>query len=499
MGLSVALIAALAWLDDRREAEAALEDFSQEQATLATSVGGQLRSHLLLLERELESPTPRGSEELDVIARHVRLDAITRPARDGVVDLRLRDTPEAHEATDVALSIGPLLHEAARVAHPGESLVLVLPPGSSALLSAGPRRVDEPALAAALTSGASTLRLERKQAAALGLPARTAVAGLSLVDAGRFGRWGVAVVTSASRERDRQRRASLRLVLGVTLAGGLVFVFGAIALAKQRRELELARALELAAAARAHDERLVRADRVAVMGTLATGVAHEISTPLGVIAGRAEQLLASLEKSGLDPRGKKHLEVIQEQTARIAGTIRGFMDLARGGAPVLTTAAPAQICRAAVRLAEHRFVASGVSLHTDVAPALPEIHCDHRLLEHALVNLLLNACAACERGGHVELAVRAAAAGERHPVACIEFVVDDDGVGITTEAAARATEPFFTTKPVGEGTGLGLAITHEIVQAHHGTLTIAPRAAGGTRAAISIPIGTRSGEPEPPS
>jgi signal transduction histidine kinase len=97
------------------------------------------------------------------------------------------------------------------------------------------------------------------------------------------------------------------------------------------------------------------------------------------------------------------------------------------------------------------------------------------------MNLLLNACEACDRGGSVDVVVRAENAR-------VAFVVVDDGVGINPEEAARATEPFFTTKPVGEGTGLGLAITSEIIKSHRGTLTIGPRSPRGTRACIEIPI-----------
>jgi signal transduction histidine kinase len=483
MVIAVIVIAFFGWLDDRRESEAALEDFSQEQATLAVSLGGQLRARLDGIVSEIDAKTTRHGDGANVIARHVRRDAPPRsPERPATAVVHVRGVDDA-DATEVEIALGPLFSDASHLARPGESRILVMPPGENALVSPEGARIDAPALASALRSGATTLRLDRTQAAALGFPARTAIAGLANVDGGALGRWGVAMVTSARRERDRQQRASVRLVGGVTLAGGLVFLFGAIALSKQRRELELARELEVAALTKQRDERLVRADRVAVMGTLATGVAHEISTPLAVITGRTEQLLAKED----DARSRRHLEVIHEQTARIGAVVRGFMDLARGGAPVLAAIAPSQIVRAAVRLTEHRLLASGMHLATDVAEAIPEVHCDHRLLEHAVVNLLLNACAACERGGHVDLTVRT---DGTH----VGFVVDDDGVGITPEATARAMEPFFTTKPVGEGTGLGLAITHEIVKAHHGTLTIAPRPTGGTRAVISIPIVAKRAE-----
>jgi signal transduction histidine kinase len=97
------------------------------------------------------------------------------------------------------------------------------------------------------------------------------------------------------------------------------------------------------------------------------------------------------------------------------------------------------------------------------------------------VNLLLNACEACRPGDRVDLAARSGA--ER-----VAFVVTDDGAGITPENAARAKEPFFTTKDPGRGSGLGLAIATEIAHSHRGELHIEPGQGGGTRAAIEIPI-----------
>jgi signal transduction histidine kinase len=148
---------------------------------------------------------------------------------------------------------------------------------------------------------------------------------------------------------------------------------------------------------------------------------------------------------------------------------------------------PAQIVRAAVAAVEHRFARAQVRLATDIPPSMPAVQCDRDLLEHAVVNLLLNACEACEAGGHVSLTARSDA-GQ------VGFVVVDDGAGISPEDAARAAEPFFTTKADGSGTGLGLAIATEIVKSHRGELAIgpnqsdSPQKAKGTRAIIEIPI-----------
>ena len=116
-----------------------------------------------------------------------------------------------------------------------------------------------------------------------------------------------------------------------------------------------------------------------------------------------------------------------------------------------------------------------MKLAVTAGPSLPVIACEPRLLEQAVINLLLNACDACDPGGTVILDVRADA--ER-----VAFVVTDDGSGITKDAAARAIEPFFTTKPAGKGTGLGLAIANEIVKNHGGELTIGPRTETGPTA-----------------
>jgi signal transduction histidine kinase len=309
------------------------------------------------------------------------------------------------------------------------------------------------------------------------------MAGLAYVDAGQLGRWGVLAVASAARERDREKRAQGRLLLGVLLASGLVLTFGGVALRKQRKELELARELAIADAQRAREEDLVRAERLATMGTFAMGIAHEVSTPLGVIMGRSEQLLGRLQG---DERAMRSARAIFDQTERIQQIIRRFLDMARGGPPSLQRADPSDIARAAAASVEHRFANANVSLAADIPSKMPAIQCDRALLEQAIVNLLLNACEACPLGGHVDIAARA----DTEQVA---FVVTDNGVGISAELAARATEPFFTTKADGVGAGLGLAIATEIAKSHRGQLSIAPNGARGTRARIEIPIASHGG------
>jgi two-component system NtrC family sensor kinase len=307
------------------------------------------------------------------------------------------------------------------------------------------------------------------------------MAGIARVDVGPPGPWGVIVVASAARERDREKRAERRLVLGVVMAAGLVLAFGGAALRKQRQELELARALAVARVQRVRDEALARAARIATTGTFAMGIAHEVSTPLGVIAGRAEQLLGPGQGDERAGRAERNAQIILEQAQSIEQTIRRFLDMARGGPPSLQPADPVEVAAAAAAAVAHRFAKAGVALTTSSSAAAPvRVRLDRALLEHALVNLLLNACEACGPGGHVDVCVRATE--DR-----VAFDVVDDGAGISRENAARAAEPFFTTKPEGRGTGLGLAIASEIAKVHRGALAIAPREGGGTRASIEVP------------
>jgi signal transduction histidine kinase len=264
----------------------------------------------------------------------------------------------------------------------------------------------------------------------------------------------------------------------VGLAAGLVGAFGGVAIWRQRRELRLEQKLALAALAREREVRRGRLDKAATMLTLASGVAHELGTPLGVIVGRAEQLL---ERPGNDERSQRALRAILDQAGHINEVVRGFLELARGSRPALQSVAPDRVVAAALDLVAHRYAQAGVLLEAQLPGDLPALECEPRLLEHALVNLLLNACDASSRGGRVEVRVE-----REGPSLC--FSVVDDGPGIPEADAARATEPFFTTKPQGKGTGLGLAIVAEIAKSHRGSLRLTPAAPHGTRAAVALPL-----------
>lgn len=330
--------------------------------------------------------------------------------------------------------------------------------------------VSSPVVEQAMARHDRTVTLSRPQAAAIGFPARTAVAGISYREGST-----VAVVATALRVRDREKRAQNRLLLGIVLASVLVGSFGGIALRIQRKEHLLERELLVREKEKESEEKLARADKLATMGAFATGIAHEIATPLGVITQRTEMLAPRLAS---DERGARAAQSIIEQVDKIRGIIESFLGLARGEAPVASRLESRTLLDAAKGMVEHRFGPAEVTLVVD-AGGDGWVSGDRRLLEQALVNLLLNACDASRPGQAVRLWTEVTEGR-------VCFCVEDHGVGISPEVAARATEPFFTTKPAGAGTGLGLAIVSEIAKHHQGRFVIRARPGGGTEARLEL-------------
>jgi two-component system, NtrC family, sensor kinase len=488
MALTMALIVLFAYLGERREAAAALEDYTAEQATLARALSVKLKTHLLVAQRDAllaaddasagRVTSPRIAESYLVVRVRDAAEPATQPALD-FLTYRVTVPVAQNRRVDLLMTPGTLLAGMAELERPDARLVLLRPPGGRTLRAADGRTVSCDPIVAAFDQETTSLRLTPDQAVRLGLPRRTAIAGLAWVDAGPLGRWGIAAVASARRQRDRERRGRWRLLVSVLMTGGTVLLFGGIALRRQRKALELERQLAVSELERTRDDTLERADRAATLGTFAMGIAHEISTPLAVIAGRAEQLATRV---GEDERTSRAVNAILEQTAQIHEVIRAFLRLVRDDSPSTQPVDPAAIVRGATALVEHRFHQAGVALAVDGLGRMPSLHGDPRLLEHALVNLLLNACDACQRGGNVELSVSNGRS--------IAFVVSDDGAGISPHDAARLTEPFFTTKP--SGTGLGLAIVNEIVKHHGGKLELMARVPRGTIARMELPVGERS-------
>lgn len=224
------------------------------------------------------------------------------------------------------------------------------------------------------------------------------------------------------------------------------------------------------------EETLRRKERLAALGEMSAGIAHEIRNPLGIIASSA-QLIE--KKLGDVPAGVGSLlDIIQEESIRINGLVSEFISFGRPGDPVLR-ACDLQILLQ--RAAEH---VAGLALPrgigVEVIPAAGglQVRVDADMIQQVLLNLLLNALAAVESGGHIRLR------GYREE-ARVCFTVEDNGCGIPLEIQGKIFDPFFTTRDTG--TGLGLANAYRIVAAHAGDLRVRSVSGQGSVFTVCLP------------
>ncbi|MGH7894184.1 MAG: sensor histidine kinase [Candidatus Binatia bacterium] len=234
-------------------------------------------------------------------------------------------------------------------------------------------------------------------------------------------------------------------------------------------------------------EQLRHADRLKTVGQLASGVAHELGTPLNVVGGRAK-LIAAGALSGGDAAASAR--IIAEQSDRMAAIIRQLLDFARrrGGRGVVADLREI-VARTVDMLA---VLARGrrVSVSVVTTPASMPIRTDPHQLQQALANVLMNGIHAMPNGGPLRVEVGpwhgTPPAGRDGAAGYWRIVVEDEGIGIPPEHVPRLFEPFFTTKSVGEGTGLGLAVAHGIVAEHGGWIDVASTPEHGSRFEIVV-------------
>lgn len=230
--------------------------------------------------------------------------------------------------------------------------------------------------------------------------------------------------------------------------------------------------------------RLVQAERLASVGRLAAGLAHEIGNPLSAILGFQELLLGG----GLEPQEEREfLERMKRETERIHRVLRDMLDFARPVA--LAKDGEAEVpgsVRAAVddvlALVTPQKTFRDRAIAAEIAPDLPRLTLAGPRLVQVLLNLLLNAADAAPREGG-RIAIHAA----RAPGSRVRLTVDDNGPGVAPAIRDRLFEPFATTKEPGKGTGLGLAVCRGLVEAAGGTLAVEDGAEGGARFVIELP------------
>jgi PAS domain S-box-containing protein len=249
-------------------------------------------------------------------------------------------------------------------------------------------------------------------------------------------------------------------------------------------------AMEDVTARVALEREVQQAEKLAVVGQLAAGIAHQIGTPLNVISGSAEYLM--MEWGTERPRPRE-LEIIVSQTDRITKLIQQLLNFARPVRIAIQSVKLNDLLREVLGLTEHQIAKERIAIKTDFQPDLPVIAGDEHQLEQAFLNIVVNAWHAMPSGGTLTLRTRAVPAGEglrragRLAPLDVEVTIADTGFGIPAELLPRIFDPFFSTKGVGRGTGLGLAITRRIVEDHHGTIEVASEVGRGTTFHIRLP------------
>jgi len=254
-------------------------------------------------------------------------------------------------------------------------------------------------------------------------------------------------------------------------------------------------------AARVHAmQQLRHAERLVTVGKLASGIAHELGTPLNVVSGRAKMISQNAEASD---SVRNNARIVMEQSERMAQIIRQLLDFARAGKPNKSLVDLKHLAASTLSLLRPIADKRRVALTFEASEPVSGVIADAAQLQQVVTNLVVNAVQASPESSAVEIGLRTAR-GASKPGAnnagspseqargfvCI--TVADHGTGMGEDTLERVFEPFFTTKDVGEGTGLGLAVAYGIVQEHGGFITVESKLGEGSRFEVYLPL------PDPP-
>ena len=226
--------------------------------------------------------------------------------------------------------------------------------------------------------------------------------------------------------------------------------------------------------------RLMESDRLAAVGELVAGVAHEVNNPLSSISAFAQLLLRD---STLSAQQRESIEVIRAETTRASQVVKDLLAFARRSEPQRVPLDLNAVVTRSLRMRQYQFDETGVRVETDLADDLPSVMGDARQLQQVCLNLLTNAIQAMSAGGGT-LRVRSRREGD-----VVRLEVADSGPGMAPHVRQHVFEPFFTTKKEGEGTGLGLSVSYGIVTAHGGTIELVETGPQGTTFRVTLPAG----------
>jgi signal transduction histidine kinase len=239
---------------------------------------------------------------------------------------------------------------------------------------------------------------------------------------------------------------------------------------------------------------LRQSDKLASVGQLAAGLAHEIGTPLGIIGGRAEFLLRRPRAAG---EIRDNLEIIRSQIDRIAGIVRQLLEFSRRREPAVRSVDLVQLLATVTGLLEHKIAEKNIIVDLQIAPSLPNIKGDPHQLQQVFINLFVNSLHALANDGIIKISAERLNTPVEQDCGNgdegrLRLVFEDNGAGIPAEHLGQVFDPFFTTKDVGEGTGLGLSVAYGIIKDHQGEIRVESRLGEYTRFEIVLPTDANS-------
>lgn len=234
-------------------------------------------------------------------------------------------------------------------------------------------------------------------------------------------------------------------------------------------------------------EQLLQSEKLAVMGQLAAGVAHEINNPINGIVTYIHLFLKRLKENRIDPKTwEKDLKLVERETMRIGRLVKNLLNFSRKTEPDLGAVSLPRLIDETLVLLEDQFLLKNINVTKKYDENLPEVLGDFNQLQQVVVNLVLNAIQAVTKQGRIEIGL--SAEGMKGSECFVILNIKDNGVGIPAEDIDKVFDPFYTTK-LGEkrGIGLGLTIVQQIVRTHHGRISIKSKVGEGTTVTVRLP------------
>ncbi len=227
-------------------------------------------------------------------------------------------------------------------------------------------------------------------------------------------------------------------------------------------------------------KQMAQADKLASIGELSSGIAHEINNPLGIILGYTQLLLR-----GEDPHSGRHndLKTIEKHVQSCKAIVEDLLNFARTSNPEKANLDIHAVIDDVIGFVRHHSNLEDIQIETGFAPQLPQAFIDEKKIKQVLINLLMNAIHAVDRKGTIKITT-----GLNHSANRITVEVSDTGHGITQENMTRIFDPFFTTKPTGEGTGLGLSVSYGIIKGHGGNISVKSQPGKGAAFTLTLPV-----------